>query len=165
MILNIPFMMIYFPQDTKTNNHGDSSSQTTPIDTKWAIWDDNDEIPMVDTITDDASLDPRTTPQYDIVYQQSVTSEDIYLQMGGKTPSSASCEEMVVTVQLPGEQRDQVDCDLTPQHVDIRAIQYRLSLPLPHPILPHLCKATWDQDKCELKLTLRLTREFDYINF
>ncbi|KAI5736030.1 hypothetical protein M8J77_025715 [Diaphorina citri] len=146
-----------------SNGKGDSA-KTDEEDDKWAIWN-KDEVPSMDTLPDDANLDPRITPEYDIMYQQSVTSEDIYLQMGGKTPSSVSCEDMLVTIQLPGEQRENVDCDLTTQHVDIRSIKYRLALPLPHPVLPHLCQATWDSDKSKLKLTLRLTREFDCVNF
>jgi hypothetical protein len=34
--------------------------------------------------------------RYDIVFKQAVSSEDMFLQMGNKTPSTASCEDMVV---------------------------------------------------------------------
>ena len=34
--------------------------------------------------------------RYDIVYRQAVSSEDMYLGMSGRNPSSAGCEEMVV---------------------------------------------------------------------
>ena len=42
-----------------------------------------------------------TTPvsvvfRYDIVYRQAVSTEDMYLQLGSRTPATASCEEMVV---------------------------------------------------------------------
>ena len=35
--------------------------------------------------------------RYDIHFKQSVTAEDIYLGLGNKNPSTASCEEMVVS--------------------------------------------------------------------
>ena len=38
--------------------------------------------------------------RYDIVYKQAVTSEDMFLGMSNKTPATASCENMVVSVNL-----------------------------------------------------------------
>ena len=38
--------------------------------------------------------------RYDIVHKQAITAEDMFLQMGNKTPSSASCEDMVVSDTL-----------------------------------------------------------------
>uniref|UniRef100_A0A8D8R4W6 Protein PIH1D3 n=2 Tax=Cacopsylla melanoneura TaxID=428564 RepID=A0A8D8R4W6_9HEMI len=146
---------------------GGDTTQEQPgkVDPRWTIWE-KDEIPTIDSVMDqDISLDPRAMPHYDIMYQQAVSSEDIYLQMGGKTPSSVSCEDMLLTVHLPNETRSTIDCDVTTQQVQLRSVHYRLSLPLPHAVLPHLCTATWDPDTEQLKLTLRLTREFDYVNF
>lgn len=40
--------------------------------------------------------DPRPQPQYDILFKQSVGTEDVYLGMGTKNPATASCENMVV---------------------------------------------------------------------
>lgn len=40
--------------------------------------------------------DPRPQPDYDIIFKQSVGTEDVYLGMGAKNPSTASCESMVV---------------------------------------------------------------------
>ena len=34
--------------------------------------------------------------RYDIKFQQAVTPEDVFLGMGNKTPSTASCEDLVV---------------------------------------------------------------------
>lgn len=35
-------------------------------------------------------------PRYEMIFKQAVTSEEMYLQMGNKNPSTASCEDMVV---------------------------------------------------------------------
>lgn len=34
--------------------------------------------------------------RYEMVFKQAVSSEDMYLQMSGKNPSTASCEDLVV---------------------------------------------------------------------
>jgi hypothetical protein len=33
-------------------------------------------------------------------YKQRITTEDVFLQMGNKNPSSASCEDLVVCLTL-----------------------------------------------------------------
>lgn len=40
--------------------------------------------------------DPRPSPDYDLIFKQSVGTEDVFLGMGPKNPSTASCESMVV---------------------------------------------------------------------
>lgn len=72
---------------------------------------------------------------------------------------------MLLTIHLPGEHKDSIDCDLCPQQLDIRSVKYRLCLPLPHPVLPHLSQANWDDDLMQLRLTLRLSREYNLLNF
>jgi len=34
--------------------------------------------------------------RYDMLYKQDVSSEDMFLQMGSKNPSTASCEDLIV---------------------------------------------------------------------
>ncbi|XP_075218228.1 dynein axonemal assembly factor 6-like [Lycorma delicatula] len=128
-----------------------------------AIWQLH-EVPEIQ-LCDDASYDPRERPEHDIKYRQSVTPEDIYLQLGLKTPASASCEAMLITVCLKKESHDDVDLQISRQHMDIRSPLYRLSLPLPHPVNPDKCTAEWESDTCILKVTLLLNRELDYVNF
>ena len=40
--------------------------------------------------------DPRPQPEYDMVFRQAVGAEDVFLGMGNKNPTTASCEELVV---------------------------------------------------------------------
>ena len=40
--------------------------------------------------------DPRPQPEYDMVFRQAVSAEDVFLGMGNKNPTTASCEELVV---------------------------------------------------------------------
>ncbi|OWR50593.1 dynein axonemal assembly factor 6 [Danaus plexippus] len=107
----------------------------------------------------------RKTPEYTMNYQQSVSAEDVFLQMGPKTPSSASCENLVVRVMMPGDKKENVDLSVDKNSVTINSSQYYLKLMLPHEINPDNSKASWDGAKDILLLTLKLDREFDFVNF
>ncbi|KAK3606328.1 hypothetical protein CHS0354_041963 [Potamilus streckersoni] len=82
----------------------ESSAQKNSKD----IWDE-EEVP--EGAEYESTYDPRPQPEYDIVYKQAVTTEDIYLQMGNKTPTTASCEEMVVKIKLPDTKLADVELD------------------------------------------------------
>lgn len=118
-------------------------------------------------INDEEILETRKTPEYSIVYKQAVTTEDIYLQMGLKTPSTASCEDMIVDIKLPDETVgiDRMELDLKEDNVDLKTPKYRLNFNLPQKVTPAKCRAQYDIDKKVLKLTLRMNREYDFVNF
>lgn len=122
------------------------------------------EVPEV-PVSDDASYDPRQRPDYDIKFRQAVGSEDIFLGLGRKTPATASCETMVLTMDLKGEKKVDIDLHITKQHLDLRSPLYRLSLPLPHPINPDKSSAEWIDAKSVLTVHLTLDREYDFANF
>ncbi|XP_049774508.1 dynein axonemal assembly factor 6 [Schistocerca cancellata] len=124
-----------------------------------AIWSD-DEVVEVDDMED-----PREEPRYHFSYRQDVGAEDVYLQLGSRTPATASCEWLVLEVWLEGERRCDVDVSLQPQRLELRSPRYRLSLALPQPVLPDSSAATWDPDNCVLKLRMRMSRELDFVNF
>ncbi|XP_046403646.1 dynein axonemal assembly factor 6 [Ischnura elegans] len=125
------------------------------------IWDDRE----VDEMRYEEYNDHRKVPEYDIKYSQSVSPEDIYLQMGCKTPLSSSCENMIVTVNMMGESRDRIDLNIQPAQIDVRSPMYRLCLPLPHEVDENTGSAKWDEEKSTLVITLRIVRELDFINF
>ncbi|KAL3878647.1 hypothetical protein ACJMK2_030978 [Sinanodonta woodiana] len=97
--------------------------------------------------------------------KQAVTTEDIYLQMGNKTPTTASCEEMVVKIKLPDTKLADVELDVKNKFLDCRTPKYKLGLHLPHPVDHKSGKAEWDGKKDTLIVTLRIVREFDFMNF
>jgi len=94
---------------------------------------------------DEEELDTRKKPEYSVAYKQAVTSEDIYLQMGFKTPSTASCEDMIVEIQLPEETVgiDRMQLDVEAEQVSLQTPVYRLLLPLPHKINPKKGRAEY----------------------
>lgn len=120
-----------------------------------------------EAIVNDDALEDRMTPEYRIVYKQSVTPEDIYLQMGNKTTATSSCEEMCLEILMPKEtvNIDRMQLDVTPNEIDLRTPVYRLKLPLVQPTDPDRGKAHWNDNEKILRLTLRMKREYDFINF
>lgn len=112
-------------------------------------------------------LESRPHPEYKISYKQTVATEDLYLQMSGKTASTSSCENMVVEVFLTGETVGIQHIDLTVQEqaIKVSSPKYFLNLHLPHKIDPDRGNAAWLSEEKILKLTLKLVREFDFVNF
>ncbi|CAH8498281.1 unnamed protein product [Schistosoma intercalatum] len=85
------------------------------------IWD-IDEIPEGTQHED--IYDPRPQPKYEIVYQQAVTAEDVYLQLGRKNPTTACCEYMIVKVILPDTRLSDIILDVKETFLDLRAPKY-----------------------------------------
>lgn len=113
------------------------------------------------------AFEDRLTPEYRIVYKQSVAPEDIYLQMSNKTTATASCEEMCLEIQMPQEtvSIDRMQLDVTPDEIDLQTPIYRLKLPLVQQIDPDRGKASWNDTEKILRITVRMKREYDFINF
>lgn len=66
---------------------------------------------------------------------------------------------------MPGDKKENVDLNVDKTSVTVDSSQYSLKLPLPHGIDPDCSKASWDTDTETLVLTLKLDREFDFVNF
>ncbi|KAG7311446.1 hypothetical protein JYU34_002488 [Plutella xylostella] len=112
-----------------------------------------------------AGVGGRRAPEYTMNYQQAVTAEDVFLQIGHKTPSTASCENLKVRIKMPGDKMENIDLAVDKSSVTVDSSQYHLKLPLPHGIDPDASKANWDSSEETLILTLKLDREFDFVNF
>lgn len=120
-----------------------------------------------EALLNDDELEHRLTPEYRIIYKQSVAPEDIYLQMSNKTASTASCEEMCMDILMPNEtvSIDRMELNVTAHEIDLRTPIYRLKLPLVQPTDPDRGQAKWNDNEKMLRLTLRMKREYDFINF
>lgn len=117
--------------------------------------------------TDADALETRPCPEFQIAYGQRVNTEDVFLQMGNKTAATASCDHMIITIELPnasvGIERMQLDvrCD----RIDLQTPEYRLRMSLPHPIDPDAGTARYDAERKRMTLRLKMVREFDFVNF
>ncbi|KAM7358780.1 dynein axonemal assembly factor 6 [Cochliomyia hominivorax] len=112
-------------------------------------------------------LDTRKTPSYTLAYRQAVGTEDVFLQMGNRTDSSASCEDLVVDILLPDDDTpsDKMHLTIKENEVILSTPIHHLKLPLMHKINVDRCRAQYKSDQHKLTLILRLQRELDFVNF
>lgn len=150
--------------ESMASNVSNRSHQTKTIDSN--IPTTLDEWEAQEALLND-EFDDRSTPEYRIVYKQSVAPEDIYFRMGNKTSATSSCEEMCLEILMPMETVgiDRMELDVTPSEIDLKTPTYRLKLPLVQQIDPDHGNANWDDSGKMLRLTLRMKRDYDFINF
>ncbi|XP_072296714.1 dynein axonemal assembly factor 6 [Eucyclogobius newberryi] len=108
--------------------------------------------------------DPRPQPEYEVILKQSVGTEDVFLGLSGKDPSSMSCEALRVKVKLPGTRAADVVLDVKETFLDLRTPKYKLGLHLPHPVLGREGTAQFFSEKEELEVTLQMKRPLDFIS-
>ncbi|KAI4885460.1 hypothetical protein NFI96_014411 [Prochilodus magdalenae] len=125
------------------------------------IWD-------VEEVTEETHLDdladPRPQPEYEIILKQSVGTEDLFLGMSRKDPSSMCCESMLVRVKLPDTKTSDLMLDVKDTFLDLRTPKYKLGLHLPHPVHSGEGTAQFITERAELEITLPMNRPLDCIN-
>lgn len=116
---------------------------------------------------DEEVFESRKQPDFTITYKQAITTEDMFLGMGSKTAATSSCEDMILDIFLPEETVtiDQMHLNVEDDSIDLRSPIYRLKLSLPHKIHAKKGRAEFNVDSRILKLTLRMNREYDFVNF
>ncbi|XP_071982077.1 dynein axonemal assembly factor 6 [Engystomops pustulosus] len=113
----------------------------------------------------DDSLDQREQPEYEILFKQRVGSEDLFLGMSRKDPSSACCENLVIKIHLPKTKTSEMSLDIRRKFLDLRTPKYKLGLHLPHQVNEKTGKAQFKVDTETLEVTLSMVRDFDFVNF
>lgn len=81
------------------------------IDTR-AIWSAAEIDAAQDLVEDDES-DGRVKPEFDILYGQSLSAEDVFMNLSLKDGSTVSCETIVVKIQMPGASMAEMTLDVT----------------------------------------------------
>merc|ERR1712196_307743 len=118
------------------------------------IWD-VDEVPEEDLNFGVDEGDTRPEPDYTIAYKQAVRSEDMFLGIDGKDAGSHCCEDLIVTIKLPGvSSLESISLDVTKNTLRASTPKFRLAMYLPHTVRDQDGNAKWDSDKSELRLTL-----------
>ncbi|XP_065118155.1 dynein axonemal assembly factor 6 [Paramisgurnus dabryanus] len=125
------------------------------------IWDDEE---VTEGSHFDDLTDPRPQPEYEIILKQSVGTEDLFLGLSRKDPSSMCCESMLVKVKLPGTKASDLFLDVKETFLDLRTPKYKLGLHLPHPVHKHEGNARFITEREELEITLPMNRPMDSIN-
>ncbi|XP_006792445.1 protein PIH1D3 isoform X1 [Neolamprologus brichardi] len=112
----------------------------------------------------DDLTDPRPQPEYEIILKQSVGTEDLFLGLSRKDPSSMCCEAMLVKIKLPDTKAKEVVLDVKEKFLDLRTPKYKLGLHLPDPVHKNESKAQFFSEREELEVTLLMKRPMDFIN-
>ncbi|XP_062371622.1 protein PIH1D3 [Sardina pilchardus] len=144
-----------------SNKHNKEGSSTYAKQNSKAIWDE-EEVPEGAQFDDLTDLRPE--PEYDIILKQSVGTEDLFLGMSRKDPSSMCCEGLLVRVKLPDTKASEVVLDVKEQFLDLRTPKYKLGLHLPQPVHQREGTARFISESAELEITLLMHRPMDRIN-
>lgn len=150
------------PSTSSTNIEVNASSlREKTVPKTFDEWEKQENIRLED------ELEHRQTPEYHIIYKQSVSPEDIYLHIGNKTAATSSCEQMCIEILMQNENVgiDQMELEVNPNWIDLKTPVYRLKLPLVQTIDPDFGNAKWDSEQKILRLYLVMKREYDCINF
>ena len=122
-----------------------------------------DELPSAAAAVEQAMEnedDGRVEPDYEFLYKQAVTANDAYLGMGEKDPSSTQCEDLVLRVNLAGEESvADVNLDVQPQFAKLKSKMYKLVVYLPHRVDAGAGKALFDKKKGELSISMPIMRD------
>jgi len=147
-----------------SNDHDHPSNpkkpqKPAPVDTR-AIWT-AEEIERAKELEEDDEYgrDGRAKPEYDILYVDSVTAEDVFMGLSMKDGSSRGCGGIQVKIDLPGlNDVSQVDLDVTASRMRVRSPHYHLFLHLPHQVDPQAARAKWDARSHALRVTMPITK-------
>ncbi|XP_034468888.1 protein PIH1D3 [Hippoglossus hippoglossus] len=125
------------------------------------IWSEEE---VADGSQFDDLTDLRPQPEYEIILKQSVGTEDVFLGLSGKDPSSMCCEAMLVKIKLPDTKATDVVLDVQEKFLDLRTPKHKLGLHLPNAVHRHEGRAQFFSEREELEVTLVVKRSMDFIN-
>ncbi|XP_040856017.1 dynein assembly factor 6, axonemal [Ochotona curzoniae] len=113
----------------------------------------------------DDMWDIREIPEYEIVFQQQVGTEDVFLGLTRKDTSTACCKDLVVKIKLPNTNPSEIKLDIQETVLDLRTPNKKLLLNLPHPVECDSARASYIQETETLEVTITMKRELDFLNF
>lgn len=104
--------------------------------------------------------DTRPSPHYEILYKQSVGTEDTFLGMSDLSPSSHDCSHLCIKMHFPGSQLKDLDVDLKPTRIRAESKTLRLFTYLPVTVAADKGEAKFDSGKSILTVTVPIVREW-----
>ncbi|KAF4682513.1 hypothetical protein FOZ60_010448 [Perkinsus olseni] len=134
-----------------------------------AIWDGDDFKKHSGVAMPEASAggadksDPRPAPEYEILYRQELSANDMFLNLHDTDPSSDRCTDITVKIYLPNTQLKDISLDVLRERILLQAPKYRLSLPLPYAVDEEKGNAKWDKLRGCLSVTLPMIRDVKYV--
>jgi hypothetical protein len=112
------------------------------------IWSDKD------FLEEKIVEDERPKPKFEILYKQSVGTEDLYLGLSGKDISSNSCDQLLVKIWLPDTQLKEIGLDVKEQSLHVQTPKILLNHILPYKVNKEKNDAKWDKEKGLLLITV-----------
>ncbi|XP_059767167.1 dynein axonemal assembly factor 6 isoform X1 [Balaenoptera ricei] len=109
--------------------------------------------------------DIRETPEYEVVFKQQVGTEDMFLGLTRKDPSTACCKDLVIKIKLPNTNLSEIEINIQEMTLDLRTPNKKLLATLPHPVECSSAKALYIVETETLEVTVTMKRELDFINF
>lgn len=100
--------------------------------------------------------DGRPKPKFDVLYKQSVSTEDLYLGLSGKNNSSISCDQLLIKIFLPNTLLKEIGLELKEQSIHLQTPSYLLNHILPYKIDKDRTDAKWDKEKGILLVTVNI---------
>lgn len=100
---------------------------------------------------------------YEIVFQQTVGTEDVYLGLTRKDPSTACCQELVVKIKLPNTNPSEIQIDIQEMLLDLRTPRKKLLVNFPQPVERNSARASyiWEAETLEVRMTLQRDLDFN----
>ncbi|KAG8457458.1 hypothetical protein KFE25_003762 [Diacronema lutheri] len=115
------------------------------------IWAEN-EVDADDGFDAD---DGRAAAAYELVYKQRVSPQDMFLGIDPtRNPGTASCEDLVVRIQLPGAKASELDLEVQRTRLTLRTPRHKVRIHLPKAVDDERGNAKWVADKECLEVTL-----------
>ena len=106
--------------------------------------------------------DKRPTPHYEIMYKQSVGTEDTFLGMSDKTPATQDCTHLCVKVHFPNSKLSDLNVDVKKNRILAESKTLRLFTYLPVSVQDDKGDAKFDSAKSILTVTLPIIKEFNF---
>ena len=103
--------------------------------------------------------DDRIEPEYDVLHKQSVGTEDVFLGLSEKDPSSNCSDGLLIKVKLPGCTLKDIECDVKEQSLHVQSPFHVLNHILPYKVDKDKGNAKWDPKIETLLLSLPIIKK------
>ena len=151
--------------EVKVNNRAEGGGATTEsikeekekksyADPKNVIYKEEEVNKEAESIPDD-----RPEPECEILFKQHVGTEDVYLGLSDRDPSSNHCDCILVKVSLPDTQFKNVQLDILNGVLIVQSPNFSLKKVLGYTVDKTRGKAQFDSDKSVLNVTLPVVKK------
>jgi hypothetical protein len=120
----------------------------------WAV----EDVPTEDMLACNVG-DTRPCPRYELSYKQAVGTEDTFLGLAGKSPSSADCTHITIKIHFPGATMKDLDLDVTKNRIKAESKTHKLFTYLPVCVDKDKGQAKFDKAKEVLSVTLPIVED------